>query len=116
MWENTTSVHCVVWTQVPVHRYFKKFCIYTLLPEFLVMYDWFDRHIWTQRCDQLLWKLHLLKHCLPLLRSSGIQEDSESESIFLEPSSSSGPAAIVSRPSGSSALLPTSSTDRKVLR
>ena len=79
------------------------------------MYDWFDRRIWTHLRDQLLSKLHLLKHCLPLPRSSGIQEDSESESIFLEPSSSR-PAAIVSRPSGSSTLLPASSTDRKVLR
>ncbi|XP_023707934.1 unconventional myosin-IXa isoform X6 [Cryptotermes secundus] len=48
--------------------------------------------------------------------SSGIQEDSESEPILPESTSSAGPVDTVSRPSRSSALLSASSTDKKVFR
>jgi hypothetical protein len=88
---------------------------------------WFAGYLWLilhpdgasfgpRHVNQLLSKLHLLTPCSPLLRSSGIQEDSESEAVLPEPTSSTSPVDIVGRPSGSSVLLPASSTDRKVLR
>jgi hypothetical protein len=57
-----------------------------------------------------------ITHHLSLFRSSGIQEDSESEPTLPESISSAGPVDTVGRPSRSSALLSASLADRKVLR
>lgn len=55
-------------------------------------------------------------HYLLLSRSSGIQEDSESEFTVPESTSSAGPVGAGSRPSGPSAILSAPSSDRKALR
>jgi hypothetical protein len=61
-------------------------------------------------------KFFFITHYLSLLRSSGIQEDSESEPTVPESISSAGPVETASRPSRSIALLSASPTDRKVHR
>lgn len=61
-------------------------------------------------------KFLIVMHYLLLFRSSGIQEDSESEFTVPESTSSAGPVGAGSRPSGPSAILSAPSSDRKALR